>query len=105
MGAKWKDKKSGSFGKIACFSSQTYKHLNSGEGGFLTTDDPQIMAKAVIHSGSYMLYEKHIARPDMDVFDQIKLQTPNYSGRIDNLRASILRVQLDELDKNCQRWN
>ena len=105
MGARWREKRSGNFGEIACFSSQTYKHLNSGEGGFLTTDNPQIMARAVIHSGSYMLYEKHIARPDSEVFENIKLQTPNYSGRMDNLRAAILRVQLNELDQNCQRWN
>ena len=105
MGASWRNKKSGSFGEIACFSSQTYKHLNSGEGGFLTTDNPEIMARAVVHSGSYMLYEKHIARPDTEVFEQVKLQTPNYSGRMDNLRAAILRIQLKELDVNCKRWN
>ena len=105
MGAKWKNSRSGNFGKIACFSSQTYKHLNSGEGGFLTTSDPQIMARAVIHSGSYMLYENHIARPDNEVFESVKLHTPNYSGRMDNLRASILRAQLKDLDTNCKRWN
>ena len=105
MGAKWKNTRSGNFGKIACFSSQTYKHLNSGEGGFLTTDDPDIMAKAVIHSGSYMLYENHIARPEAEVFESVKLHTPNYSGRMDNLRAAILRAQLKELDSNCKRWN
>ena len=105
MGAKWKNTRSGNFGKIACFSSQTYKHLNSGEGGFLTTDDPDIMAMAIIHSGSYMLYQSHIARPESDVFDKVKLHTPNYSGRMDNLRASILRPQLKDLDHNCQRWN
>lgn len=105
MGASWKNVKSGNFGKIACFSSQTYKHLNSGEGGFLTTNDPQIMARAIIHSGSYMLYENHIARPEREVFETVKLQTPNYSGRMDNLRASILRVQLKDLDNNCKRWN
>lgn len=105
MGAKWKHTRSGNFGKIACFSSQTYKHLNSGEGGFLTTSDPEIMAKAIIHSGSYMLYENHIARPEASVFDQIRLDTPNYSGRMDNLRAAILRPQLKQLDHNCRRWN
>ena len=105
MGASWKNVKSGNFGKIACFSSQTYKHLNSGEGGFLTTNDPEIMAKAIIHSGSYMLYESHIAKPAHEVFESVKLQTPNYSGRMDNLRASILRVQLKDLDSNCMRWN
>ena len=37
MGAKWGDKRSGNFGLAGCFSTQTYKHLNSGEGGLLTS--------------------------------------------------------------------
>ncbi len=105
MGASWNGKKSGSFGKLACFSTQTYKHLNSGEGGFLTTDDDEIMARAIIYSGSYMLYERHGTLPDLDVFADIKFDTPNYSGRMDNLRAAILRAQLPELEQNCARWN
>jgi len=105
MGGSWNGKKSGSFGLVACFSTQTYKHLNSGEGGFLTTDDPQVMARAIMPSGSYMLFERHQAAPDVAVFDNIKLDTPNYSGRMDNLRAAILRAQLPLLDENCRRWN
>lgn len=105
MGAYWNGKKSGSFGLVACFSTQTYKHLNSGEGGFLTTDNPELMAKSVMHSGSYMLFERHDAAPDVETFKDIKLDTPNYSGRMDNLRAAILRSQLPLLDENCNRWN
>ena len=105
MGASWNGKKSGTFGKIACFSTQTYKHINSGEGGFLTTDDPEIMAKAIMHSGSYMLFERHGAAPEKVVFDDIRLDTPNYSGRMDNLRAAILRSQLPGLAEHCERWN
>ena len=105
MGASWNDKASGAFGKIACFSTQTYKHMNSGEGGFLTTDDPEMMARAVMYSGSYMLYERHGAVPSAEVFADIRLDTPNYSGRMDNLRAALLRVQLPELAENCRRWN
>ena len=41
MGAKWQNKRSGNFGDVAAFSTQTYKHINSGEGGFLTTDDDE----------------------------------------------------------------
>ena len=105
MGASWNGRKSGTFGKIACFSTQTYKHINSGEGGFLTTDDPEIMARAIMHSGSYMLFERHGAAPDKAVFDEIRLDTPNYSGRMDNLRAAILRSQLPGLEEHCERWN
>lgn len=105
MGASWNGKKSGTFGKAACFSTQTYKHLNSGEGGLLTTDDDEIMARAIIYSGSYMLFDRNGTLPPADVFDDVKLDTPNYSGRMDNLRASILRAQLPQLDENCARWN
>ena len=105
MGATWNGRKSGSFGKIACFSTQTYKHLNSGEGGLLTTDDDEVIARAIIYSGSYMLFERHGTLPDKAVFDRVKLETPNYSGRMDNLRAAILRAQLPGLEHNCERWN
>lgn len=105
MGASWNGKASGTFGKIACFSTQTYKHMNSGEGGLLTTDDPEIMARAVMYSGSYMLYERHGAVPSAEVFADIRLDTPNYSGRMDNLRAALLRAQLPLLTENCRRWN
>lgn len=105
MGSYWDGRKSGSHGKIACFSTQTYKHLNSGEGGFLTTNDETVIARAIILSGSYMLFQRHGTVPQEEVFADIKLDTPNYSGRMDNLRAAILRAQLPELKRNCERWN
>ena len=105
MGAQWKDQRSGNFGLAGCFSTQTYKHLNSGEGGLLTSNDEEFMARAIIYSGSYMLYERHGAAPNSKVFEDIRLETPNYSGRMDNLRASILRPQLKNLEKNINRWN
>jgi len=79
--------------------------MNSGEGGFLTTNDDELMARSIVLSGSYMLYERHAAGPPAEAFENIRLQTPNCSGRMDNLRAAILRPQLINLDKNCARWN
>jgi dTDP-4-amino-4,6-dideoxygalactose transaminase len=105
MGAKWRGHKSGNFGLAACFSTQTYKHINSGEGGILTSDNPEFMARTIILSGSYMLYERHGAMPAVDVFTDIRLETPNCSGRMDNLRAAILRPQLKSLEANIERWN
>ena len=105
MGATWNDKKSGTFGDVSCFSTQTYKHINSGEGGLLTTADEKIIARAIMHSGSYMLYQRHGTAPIEETFNDIRLDTPNYSGRMDNLRAAILRAQLPLLDENCRRWN
>ena len=105
MGARYDGVRSGQFGKIACFSTQTYKHINSGEGGLITTDDEEIAARCIIHSGSYMLFERHGAAPSPEAFEKIKLETPNYSGRLDNLRAALIRDGLAALDRQIERWN
>ncbi|MGF1767906.1 aminotransferase class I/II-fold pyridoxal phosphate-dependent enzyme [Enterovibrio makurazakiensis] len=105
MGADWNGKKSGTFGLVSCFSTQTYKHINSGEGGFLVTNNDEVMAKAIIYSGSYMLFDQHSTLPPIETFKDIAKGTPNFSGRMDNLRAAILRPQLAALDAQCERWN
>ena len=105
MGASWRNRKSGNFGRAAAFSTQTYKHMNSGEGGFLTTNDPVVAARAVVSSGSYMLYGRHGAIPAEEVFQDVRLHAPNYSGRMDHLRAVLLRAQLPALADSVARWN
>ena len=104
MGAEWAGRKSGSFGRAACFSTQTYKHLNSGEGGLLTTDDPDLAARATMLSGSYMMWASHGAGPDAAAFADAALDCPNGSARMDELRAAILLPQLDRLDDALRRW-
>ncbi|WP_230426502.1 DegT/DnrJ/EryC1/StrS family aminotransferase [Paragemmobacter aquarius] len=104
MGASWRGVPSGRHGLVGCYSMQTYKHVNSGEGGLLVSDDPQVMARAVLLSGSYMLYGRHRAAPPVEAFEAIRLDVPNVSGRMDNLRAAILRPQLRMLDERRERW-
>ncbi|MDB4001117.1 DegT/DnrJ/EryC1/StrS family aminotransferase [Oceanospirillaceae bacterium] len=105
MGGAWEGKKSGNFGQVAAFSLQTYKHLNTGEGGLVVTDDAMIAARLIMHSGSYMLYERHGAAPKPEVFENIRLTSANMSGRMDNIRAAIGLSQMPRLDANCARWN
>ena len=104
MGGSWDGVPSGRHGVVACYSAQTYKHVNSGEGGFLTSDDPDVMARAILLSGSYMLYAAHRAAPPPQAFEAVRMVTPNVSGRMDNLRAAILRPQLRSLADRVARW-
>ncbi|MFC2967211.1 DegT/DnrJ/EryC1/StrS family aminotransferase [Acidimangrovimonas pyrenivorans] len=105
MGAAWRGTPSGRHGRVACYSTQTYKHLNSGEGGLMISDDADLMARAILLSGSYMLYTRHRAAPPPEAFERAKWVTPNISGRMDNLRAAILRPQLRRLAAQCAAWN
>ncbi|PRY80246.1 dTDP-4-amino-4,6-dideoxygalactose transaminase [Yoonia maritima] len=105
MGASWNGVPSGRWGRFGCYSTQTYKHINSGEGGLLISNDAEGMARAIMLSGSYMLFDRHRAAPEPKVFAQIKYETPNISGRMDNLRAAVLRPQLRHLSEQADKWN
>ncbi|WP_457645628.1 DegT/DnrJ/EryC1/StrS family aminotransferase [Profundibacter sp.] len=105
MGARWRGVLSGRHGVMAAYSTQTYKHMNSGEGGLLVSDDATLMARAVMLSGSYMLYERHLAGPPPEAFENLRYEVPNISGRMDNLRAAILRPQLRALGRQVAAWN
>lgn len=105
VGADWDGTPTGRFGTVAGFSGQTFKHMNSGEGGLIATDDEDIAAKAVLYSGSYMLYAQHTARPSLEVFERHKYDIPNCSMRMTALAAALLRPQLGLLDERASRWN
>lgn len=105
MGATWLGKQSGTFGIAGCFSTQTYKHMNSGEGGIITSDDPAFMARATVLSGSYMLYGRHGAGPDDTYFEDARYDMPNCSARMDAIRATLLLDQIGSLPDRIARWN
>lgn len=105
MGASWDGKPTGTFGAAGCFSTQSFKHVNSGEGGLLVTNDEDIAARAVLLSGSYMLYKQHGARPDDAVFDRHRFTTPNFSMRMSALAAALVRPQLELLPQRAETWN
>lgn len=103
--ASWGGKAAGTFGAAAAFSAQTYKHLNAGEGGFLVLDDADRAARAILHSGSYMLHGQHRSAPGPEVMARWSETTPNFSLRMTALAAAMLRPQLALLPERAQRWN
>lgn len=106
MGAAWDGRRTGTWGRAGCFSLQSYKHANAGEGGLLVCNDEDIAAQAILLSGSYMLYRSHLSRPDDAAFERWKYRTPNFSLRMGNLNAALARPQLGAvLQERCARWN
>ncbi len=105
MGAAWNGRATGTFGIAGCFSTQTFKHANSGEGGLLVTDDEDLAARAILLSGSYTLYGQHGARPGDDVLERHRLTTPNFSMRMSALAAALVRPQIELLPERAEVWN
>ena len=98
LGTRWNGQKIGTMGKIGCFSFQSYKLVNAGEGGVMITDDPEIVARAIIMSGAYEHnWNKHPVL--MDVFPAIQNTLPLYNLRMSNLSAAVIRPQLAHVER------
>lgn len=101
LGTTWNDQHIGTIGKIGCFSFQSYKLLNAGEGGILITDDADLIARAVIMSGAYEHnWKKH---PVLQThFARWQNELPLYNTRLSNISAAIVRAQLGEIPRRVR---
>jgi dTDP-4-amino-4,6-dideoxygalactose transaminase len=109
LGTTWHGEKIGAIGKIGCFSFQSYKLVNAGEGGVMITNDPDIVAQAVIMSGAYEHNWKKHKGPDgdnttelEDAFARWQNKLPLYNLRMSNLSAAVIRPQLPEVDRRVR---
>jgi dTDP-4-amino-4,6-dideoxygalactose transaminase len=86
-------KKVGTFGDMAIFSFQMNKNMTSGEGGCVVTRDERLYNRAVgCHDTGYARDASGRA-----ILDDLDLCLWGRGYRMDELRASILRVQLRKL--------
>jgi len=106
LGVRWGDKHTGHMGKACAVSSQSYKMINSGEGGFLLTNDGEIAAQTAVIAGAYEgLAGKHKMVPGPEVFGNKPTELPNYSIRMSNLAAAVVRPQIKTLDERIAKYN
>jgi len=100
LGTLWSGRKIGTIGLTGCFSFQSFKLMNAGEGGMLITGDPDVIARAVIMSGAYEHnWKKHPVAHDRFKFWQNKL--PLYNMRMNNLSAAVVRPQIQEVPRRA----
>jgi dTDP-4-amino-4,6-dideoxygalactose transaminase len=109
LGTTWHGKNIGTIGKIGCFSFQSYKLVNGGEGGIMVSDDADLIARAVIMSGAYEHnWKKHKSRAGdnstelAEAFARHQNKLPLYNLRMSNLSAAIIRPQLPEVARRVR---
>ncbi|MFO7758142.1 MAG: aminotransferase class I/II-fold pyridoxal phosphate-dependent enzyme [Roseovarius sp.] len=106
LGTTWHGRNIGTLGRVGCFSFQSYKLVNAGEGGLMISDDADLVARAVIMSGAYEHnWAKHLGTPDADLeagFARWQNRLPLYNLRLNNLSAAIIRPQLPEVARRVR---
>ena len=101
LGTTWAGRRIGTIGRVGCFSFQSYKMINAGEGGIMISDDADLIARAVILSGAYEHnWKKHPVL--QDAFARWQNKLPLYNLRMSNLSAAVIRPQLPELERRVR---
>lgn len=84
----------GTFGTFGAFSTQADKSLNTGDGGFLLTNNTLLFERAVLLSGAYETRVKKHCPWDLAVREQT---VPLFNFRMDEIRGALGRIQLEKL--------
>jgi dTDP-4-amino-4,6-dideoxygalactose transaminase len=82
----------GTMGTIGCFSTQQGKHITSGEGGFVVTNDAKIARRMRVFVNKAWPYGE--ANADHEFL------APNY--RITELQSAVIAAQLPKLGENVR---
>jgi dTDP-4-amino-4,6-dideoxygalactose transaminase len=86
IGSMYKEKKSGSYGDIGCFSAHPLKNLNAiGDSGYLTTNSKKIY--------DYIKILRSHGMANRNVVKNF-----GYVSRMDNLQAAVLNYRLNDLN-------
>lgn len=101
LGADGAPGRCGSWGDLGCFSFFANKNLPLGEGGMLTTDDPDLAERALrlrSHGMTSATWERHTgAATSYDV------PVPGHNFRFDEARAAMGGVMLPLLEGDNER--
>lgn len=90
-GLEYKGKKCGSFGTISCFSFYPNKHITTGEGGMVLTDDEKLMERCqsfrnLCHSKQRRFFHEELG----------------YNFRMSNIQAAVGVAQLEQIEKHLK---
>ena len=94
VGAKFGDKKVGSFGDVGCFSFYATKNMTTGEGGMLVTSSEEVKDRALLvrNHGQNKTPKQKFSHWRYDVTDL------GFNFRMSEIEAAIGLKQMEKLD-------
>ncbi len=88
-----------------CLQHQSYKLIDSGEGGLVVTDDEELVVRCAAYSGCYEKnWLKHGWPIDPGIAVSIIRGLPVYNFRMTNLTAAVILPQLLNIEARVARY-
>lgn len=93
-GAKHGDRYAGTLGDMGIFSLNYHKHIQTGEGGIVCTDDPDLAdrMRMIRNHAEAVAGGRVVDEPDLDLTNMV-----GFNFRMGELEAAIAREQLQKL--------
>lgn len=88
-GARYKNHPVGTMGALGCFSLNNFKHINSGDGGFVITRDEDLYRR--VHNFADKSYDR------LGSVGRLSTLAPCY--RITELQSAVALAQLDKVER------
>lgn len=105
LGAEYKGRKIGTIGDMTTFSFHPVKHITTGEGGMITTDNEELYKKLLIYRNHGITREESEFVDNKDgnwYYEQIEL---GYNYRLTDFQSALGIVQLDKMQSSLNRRN
>ena len=97
IGTKYKDKPVGSIGDMTCFSFHPVKTVTSGEGGAITTNDPELFRKLKLASQHGIVRDPDELCHEAEGPWYYEMQELGFNYRLTDIQSALLISQLNKL--------
>ncbi len=106
-GPTYQGRKVGTFGDCACFSLQQGKHITTGEGGIVATDDPEVYKRAMLYSNCGMPWYRYgLERPIAEPISGMRTRGHfgfGHNYRMTELQGAVAVAQLSRIEQ-FNKW-
>ncbi|AOZ95435.1 UDP-4-amino-4,6-dideoxy-N-acetyl-beta-L-altrosamine transaminase [Butyrivibrio hungatei] len=104
IGTKYKGKPEGSIGDMTCFSFHPVKTVTAGEGGAITTNDPELYRRLRLASQHGIVrHPEEFVEKNPEGIWYYEMQELGYNYRMTDFQAALLISQLNKLDMFSKR--
>lgn len=98
-GSSYKGRPAGSLGHLGCFSLHPRKSITCGEGGVVTTNDPNLAAIVDMYRNHGASISEEVRHRGAKPYELPEFKVFGFNYRLTDIQAAVAAIQLQKLDR------